>query len=114
MTRIVRRVITEVINTELLEEVQVIRDRVVYFLLLSEEIVYVGQSVNVHSVISRHQKKEFDQLLIKRVSPEDDLDLLEEACIVYFRPKFNRMVHLRKIPLSDAERIVRKFLELKG
>lgn len=110
MTKIIRKVVTEEVEAELLEEVQIYRTSVVYFLFLSGELMYIGQSNSVHSAIVRHKSKEFDQIFIRRVDPEADLDLLEMSCIVYFRPKLNRTVSHRKISMAEAASTTKKFL----
>lgn len=104
---------TEEVEVEFLEEVEVHRTSVVYFLFLSGELMYIGQSNSVHSAIIRHKAKEFDQVFIRRVDPEDDLNLLEMSCIVYFRPKLNRTVSHRKISMAEAKSVTKKFLGIK-
>ena len=112
MTKIVltRRIITEEVQADNLEEVQVYRFSVIYFLLLLGELVYIGQSNSVHSAIIRHRDKEFDQVFIRKVDPGFDIDLLEQACIVYFKPRLNRQVYSNKVPMTKAEVIVHGFL----
>lgn len=110
LTTLTRRIVTEEVNATTLEEVPIHRCSVIYFLFLLGELVYVGQSNNVHSAISRHRDKEFDQVFIRKVDPGGDLELLEQACIVYFRPKYNKTVYSRKIPMPKAELIASDFL----
>lgn len=110
-TVLTRRIITEEVIATNLEEVQVHRSLVIYFLLFLGDLVYVGKSNNVHSAITRHHDKEFDQVFIRKVDPEADIDLLEQACIVYLKPRLNRQVSSNKVPLSKAEVLARDFLE---
>lgn len=66
--------------------------RGVYFLFLNEEIVYIGQSGNVHLRISQHIKekeKEFNKVFYQPVPPEMDLLAIEKYYILKFRPKYN-------------------------
>ena len=60
----------------------------VYFLLDQDEIVYVGQSVNVYARIAQHQDKKFDRYAFISCSV-DALDKLESIYIHYLRPKLN-------------------------
>lgn len=113
ITTLTRRVVTEEVQATLLEEVEIHRASVVYFLLLLGELVYVGQSNNIHSALTRHRDKEFDQAFIRKVDPGANIDLLEQACIVYLRPKYNKTVHSRKIPMAKAELIVTDFLGIE-
>jgi hypothetical protein len=110
ITTLTRRIVTEEVRATTLEEVQVHRCSVIYFLFLLGELVYVGQSNNVHSAITRHREKEFDQVFIRKVDQECDIDLLEQSCIVYFKPKYNKTVYSRKIPMPKAELLVNDFL----
>jgi len=68
----------------------------VYFLCLNNEIVYIGQSVNVSSRIAQHfEAKEFDSVFYIPVPP-CDLDRFETALIKYYQPILNK----RLVPLS--------------
>ena len=61
----------------------------VYFLIKNEEIVYVGQSINVHSRITQHlASKDFDSVSFIACEKEH-LDLLESMYILAFSPKLN-------------------------
>lgn len=66
----------------------------VYFLIQADEIVYVGQSVNVMSRIAQHRRdgeKDFDSFNAVPCKPED-LDRLEELYINAFVPRFNTVL----------------------
>jgi hypothetical protein len=60
----------------------------VYFLVWNDEVVYVGQSVNVYSRITHHSSKEFDKYAYIPCH-EDALDRLESLYIHCFRPRLN-------------------------
>jgi hypothetical protein len=60
----------------------------VYFLVWNDEVVYVGQSVNVYSRITHHSAKEFDRYAYIPCH-EDALDRLESLYIHCFRPRLN-------------------------
>lgn len=60
----------------------------VYFLCQGDEVVYVGQSVNVYARLAEHQrsKKEFDAVYMLHV-PTIQLDDVESAFIHALRPR---------------------------
>jgi hypothetical protein len=61
----------------------------VYFLFDGDEIVYVGQSVNVLNRVTSHfYDKKFDKVALLRV-PEKDLLAIESIYIKKFLPKYN-------------------------
>ena len=67
----------------------------VYFLLHMGEVVYIGQSVNVRTRVSAHQKNygekkpmKFDDVRVVRAD-HHDLDLLEMLFITKYRPRYN-------------------------
>lgn len=62
----------------------------IYFLILNQEVVYVGQSVDVLGRISRHKRegKEFDSYSYVLCSPEN-LNTLEAQYITAFMPWLN-------------------------
>ena len=62
----------------------------VYFLLDGDEVVYVGQAVNVYSRIGQHTNKRFDRYAFVPCSVEA-LDLLESLYIHCLRPRLNGM-----------------------
>ena len=64
----------------------------VYFLVHYDEIVYVGQSVNLHSRISAHTDKQFDRFAFVPCNT-DMLDKLESLYIHCLRPKYNGENH---------------------
>jgi predicted GIY-YIG superfamily endonuclease len=63
----------------------------IYFLILRDEIVYVGQSTNILLRIAEHQKqgKVFDRFSFVLV-PADHLDEHEAEYIVKFSPRGNK------------------------
>ncbi len=60
----------------------------VYFLVSKNEIIYVGQSVNVFSRISQHKDKKFDRYVFIPCAV-DALDKLESLYIHYLQPRMN-------------------------
>jgi hypothetical protein len=65
----------------------------VYFLLLDEEIVYIGQSIDIYARISAHKKdcqKNFNKTAWVPI-PSVNLNDVESALIAAFRPSQNRM-----------------------
>jgi len=69
----------------------------VYFLLLGEEVVYVGQSEDTGSRLFTHHKssKRFDRYSVLPVAPEF-LDEVEAEYILHYLPKLNKSV-----PVND-------------
>ena len=64
----------------------------VYFLIDADEIVYVGQSVNIYSRISTHWDKKFDRYAYVPCEPET-LDRLESLYIHFLSPKINKTLN---------------------
>ena len=62
----------------------------VYFLIKGHRVVYVGQSVNVHSRISAHKddRKDFDRWAMVACK-RDELDVVESLYIHMLRPPLN-------------------------
>lgn len=60
----------------------------VYFLLDGDEVVYVGQAVNVYSRIGQHTDKRFDRYAFVPCAV-DALDMLESLYIHCLRPRLN-------------------------
>lgn len=65
----------------------------VYFLCLDDEVVYVGQSVQLVSRVQSHRGdgKKFDRV-VYLPTPEARLDDVEKAFIVALRPRLNRQI----------------------
>lgn len=65
----------------------------VYFLLLDEEIVYIGQSIDIYARISAHKKDRQKNFNRTAWVPIDSANLteVESALIAAFRPSQNRM-----------------------
>ena len=64
----------------------------VYFLFRQNEIVYIGQSINVIQRIGAHvteRKKRFDRVLYLPC-PQGLLDFYERELIFQFKPRYNR------------------------
>ena len=102
------------ITSPRLKEAGVVRDAAIYFLLKGNTIVYIGKTKNVSSVIGRHVNdgRGFDRVLFRPIADDEnvDIDTIEQATIVYFRPRGNREVFNRKFPVEKAEPIVCDFL----
>lgn len=60
----------------------------VYFLLDGQEVVYVGQAVNVYARIGQHTDKKFDRYAFV-LCPREMLDKLESLYIHCLRPRLN-------------------------
>jgi hypothetical protein len=60
----------------------------IYFLVEGNEIVYIGQSVNVYNRVTVHKEKKFSRCAYVECS-HDNLDLMESLYIHFFRPKLN-------------------------
>jgi hypothetical protein len=60
----------------------------VYFLLDGDEVVYVGQSVNIYKRIAEHKDKKFDRFAYLPCA-RDALDKLESIYIHVLQPKLN-------------------------
>jgi len=83
----------------------------IYFLLDGVQVVYVGQTQDLRNSfqIQRHLEKTYQRVRYVPVG-KADLDAVEMACIVYFKPKYNRMRHTKKISAEQAETKVRRLL----
>ena len=67
----------------------------IYLLKKNEEIVYVGQSIDIDLRIKTHKKeaiKEFDSIHIIKCSREN-LDSAEAFYIHYYMPKYNKKLY---------------------
>jgi hypothetical protein len=76
----------------------------VYFLLDGDEVVYVGQAVNVYSRIAQHTEKRFDRYAFVPC-PVDALNRLESLYIHCLRPRLNA-AHCAPITLNALLGIV--------
>jgi hypothetical protein len=75
----------------------------VYFLAESESLVYIGKTGDSLSVVPRHRPlKKFDRALFVPVVSEEDLSLLEQACIVTFRPHYNAEIWCGRLSFREA------------
>jgi len=69
----------------------------IYFLFYKEELIYIGQSVNILARIEQHKKdKVFDTFCFKRVDKRR-LDSVEKECIQYYMPKLNDIHNSNKV-----------------
>lgn len=70
-----------------------------YFLFDNDEIVYVGQSVNILSRILSHTDKKFNKISYVELD-KDDLNVTEMTYIIMLCPKYNSNKH-KKINLNE-------------
>lgn len=83
----------------------------IYFLFQSSNLVYVGQSVDIHARLSAHvRKKEFDRYTVIPCQP-DQLNEMEADYIVYFNPPLNRSLPENLIWMTRSG-IRRRFPEM--
>lgn len=63
----------------------------IYFLILNNRVVYVGQSVDIHRRVMQHRddKKPFDEILFKEF-PVEQLNEREAYYIDYYNPPQNK------------------------
>lgn len=73
----------------------------VYFLIDGNEVVYVGQSVNVFSRINSHKDKKFDRYAYVNCD-QSMMDRLESLYIHFLQPKLNGLYtnQIHQAPLS--------------
>ena len=74
----------------------------VYFLLLGQEVVYIGQSRDIVARVHRHLDehiKDFDRVLYLPCPP-DLLDYFESRLIRVMRPRYNIAHRLRRLSAS--------------
>jgi hypothetical protein len=76
----------------------------VYFLLDGDEVVYVGQSVNVVGRVYQHSEKKFDRAYYLYVV-EDERIQVEDAFIRHFKPKYNGT---KATEVRDCDRAILK------
>lgn len=60
----------------------------VYFLIKENEVVYIGQSINIASRVTQHRDKEFDSVSYVACH-RDELDILESLYILAYQPELN-------------------------
>ncbi len=77
----------------------------VYFLISGNEIVYVGQSVNIPSRIEQHKKdqqKTFDRYYYIECKVTE-LDVVEGRYIRKFMPKYNKVIPREGTPTRKSD-----------
>lgn len=60
----------------------------VYFLIKDNEIVYIGQSINIASRVTQHRDKAFDSVSYVACH-RNELDILESLYILAYQPELN-------------------------
>ncbi len=74
----------------------------VYFLFNKEELIYIGQSVDILKRISEHMKdKVFEWYCYEKVRKQN-LDAVEKACIQRYQPRLND-VHNSNKPIYKCQ-----------
>lgn len=61
----------------------------IYLLIDNHEVVYIGQTLNIHQRLKSHKDKIFDRYHFFRCEI-DKLNFFEEELIDRFRPKYNK------------------------
>jgi hypothetical protein len=76
----------------------------IYFLIKNDEIVYVGQSVNIHNRIATHENvKDFDRFTYVECE-QRDLSRIEAMYIDMYKPKYNyNSIGRLVMPMSKDE-----------
>lgn len=73
----------------------------IYFLLMDDEVVYVGQTKNGTSRIQAHKyNKDFNKVYVIECC-EEDLDYLENEFILKYDPKYNKIPNTRAMIRVD-------------
>lgn len=60
----------------------------IYFLIKGDEIVYIGQSVNIFARMNGHANKDYDSVTFVPCD-KSELDIMESLYILAYRPKLN-------------------------
>lgn len=77
----------------------------VYFLILGDEIVYIGQSQDVDRRISAHADKHYNRIYVIK-APQQDLLWLEAMYINKFKPRYNLTIPTGSFhPTLDVDRL---------
>lgn len=96
----------------------------VYFLIDGKNVVYVGQSVRIHSRIKQHVKdKDFDRIIWIQV-PKLLLSKIENFYIQLLKPRYNKtigndvksakMIYRHAQQVGIKPEIVREFINIHG
>ena len=81
----------------------------VYFLLLDDDVVYVGQTKHGLSRPLAHTDKEYDEIKIIYCE-ERNLDLLEDTYIKKYKPYYNKALnHSMNYSLTRARNKIRRY-----
>ena len=85
----------------------------IYFLISGDEVVYVGQSVNIYSRIQEHSKlKQFERYAYIHCSVEM-LDKLESLYIHFLQPKLNGNINSSDGKIKNAPISLNELIGLK-
>ena len=89
----------------IIEETRRNRNCFIYFLLKDNNLVYVGKSNNgILGRISSHIKdKDFDSAYYVASSSEELLDEYEKKYIIKYKPKYNKNVFYRDVPVEIVD-----------
>ena len=84
------------------ENIEIKPIRGIYFLFYDDELVYIGQSENVHKRVPCHiVDKKFNNWNYIEY-PEEDLDELEAEYILKYQPKYNQSIPKNNTWLSSG------------
>ena len=80
----------------------------VYALYQNDSIVYIGQTVHLHSRIAAHKRdKTFDGYSFVRCKTVEEMDILESELIVRLQPKYNGQVGNSYISTKRFRQIIK-------
>ena len=72
----------------------------IYFLMNDNEVVYVGQSIDIHRRINKHKEsKTFDKIYYLEVDKQN-LDEIEKKYILEYQPIYNK-TYLNKYNIKE-------------
>ena len=60
----------------------------IYFLVKDDEIIYIGQSINIPARLAQHVNKHFDRVFVLECS-QSELNTVERIYLNHFRPRLN-------------------------
>lgn len=69
----------------------------VYFLIKDMEVIYVGQSINIHSRIEEHERTKVFDTFTYIECPRSDLNVIEAKYINKFKPSLNYDINGRLV-----------------
>jgi excinuclease UvrABC nuclease subunit len=97
-------------------KIEPFKKRGIYFLIFEKQIVYVGQSKNVHARVSTHlnsYKIKYDSYNFILVEEPKSLDNIEAYFIAKFKPKYNSTMQQNSLGLDKSYLITTKRMPRK-